>query len=133
MELDHVQVAMPAGGEDAARRFYTGLLGLTEVPKPESLLATGGVWFEPGVHMGVETDFRPARKAHPGLTTTDLDAVAARLARPARMSNGTSACRACAASTRTTRSATGSRSSRGREYLRPGPGYSGGGPIGFAT
>jgi catechol 2,3-dioxygenase-like lactoylglutathione lyase family enzyme len=80
VELDHVQVAMPAGGEDVARRFYTGLLGLTEVPKPEALRVTGGVWFEPGVHMGVEADFRPARKAHPGLATTDLDAVAARLA-----------------------------------------------------
>jgi catechol 2,3-dioxygenase-like lactoylglutathione lyase family enzyme len=78
--LDHVQVAMPTGGEDAARRFYTGLLGLPEIPKPESLRATGGVWFEPGVHMGVEADFRPARKAHPGLSTTDLDGIAARLA-----------------------------------------------------
>lgn len=77
--LDHVQVAMPAGGEDAARRFYTGLLGLAEVPKPESLRATGGVWFEPGVHMGIEADFRPARKAHPGLSVPDLDAVADRL------------------------------------------------------
>jgi len=49
------------------------------VPKPESLVATGGVWFEPGVHLGVEADFRPARKAHPGLSTTDLDGVATRL------------------------------------------------------
>jgi catechol 2,3-dioxygenase-like lactoylglutathione lyase family enzyme len=77
--LDHVQVAMPVGGEDAARRFYTGLLGLAEVPKPEPLRATGGVWFEWGVHMGVEADFRPARKAHPGLSVADLDGVAARL------------------------------------------------------
>lgn len=77
--LDHVQVAMPAGGEDAARGFYTGLLGLAEAPKPEPLRATGGVWFEGGVHMGVEADFRPARKAHPGLSVADLDAVAARL------------------------------------------------------
>ncbi len=77
--LDHVQVAIPAGGEDAARRFYTGLLGLAEIPKPESLRSTGGVWFEPGVHLGVEADFSPARKAHPGLGTTDLDGVAARL------------------------------------------------------
>ncbi len=77
--LDHVQVAMPAGGEDAARRFYTGLLGLAEIAKPEPLRATGGVWFEPGVHLGVEADFRPARKAHPGLRMADLDATAARL------------------------------------------------------
>jgi catechol 2,3-dioxygenase-like lactoylglutathione lyase family enzyme len=77
--LDHVQVAMPAGGEDAARRFYTGLLGLAEIPKPESLRASGGVWFEPGLHIGVESGFRPARKAHPGLAMADLDGIAERL------------------------------------------------------
>ncbi len=70
---------MPAGGEDAARRFYTGLLGLAEIPKPESLRASGGVWFEPGLHMGVEAGFRPARKAHPGLAMADLDGIAERL------------------------------------------------------
>ena len=77
--LDHVQVAMPPGGEDAARRFYAGLLGLAEIGKPEALEANGGVWFEPGVHLGVEASFSPARKAHPGLRTADLDGVAARL------------------------------------------------------
>jgi catechol 2,3-dioxygenase-like lactoylglutathione lyase family enzyme len=79
--LDHVQLAMPAGGEEAARGFYHGLLGLAEVEKPESLRAGGGVWFEPSIHLGVEADFRPARKAHPGLRMPDLDGVAARLAR----------------------------------------------------
>ena len=78
--LDHVQLAMPAGGEDAARRFYAGLLGLAEVAKPEPLRASGGVWFEPGLHLGIEDGFRPARKAHPGLRMTDLDEAAARLA-----------------------------------------------------
>ena len=78
--LDHVQVAIPPGGEDAARRFYAGLLGLREMEKPEPMRATGGVWFEPGVHLGVERDFAPARKAHPGLRVADLDAIAARLA-----------------------------------------------------
>jgi len=78
--LDHVQVAMPPGGEDAARRFYAGLLGLREMEKPEPMRATGGVWFDPGVHLGVERDFAPARKAHPGLRVADLDAIAARLA-----------------------------------------------------
>ena len=78
--LDHMQVAMPAGGEDAARRFYGGLLGLAELEKPEPMQATGGVWFEPGIHLGVEADFRPARKAHPGLRMADLDATAERLA-----------------------------------------------------
>lgn len=77
--LDHVQLAMPAGGEDAARRFYGGLLGLAEVSKPEPMRASGGVWFEPGIHLGVEADFRPARKAHPGLRMADLDATVARL------------------------------------------------------
>ena len=77
--LDHVQVAMPPGGEEAARRFYAGLLGLAEITKPDALQANGGVWFEPGVHLGVESSFRPARKAHPGLRLSDLDGVAARL------------------------------------------------------
>lgn len=77
--LDHVQLAMPAGGEDAARRFYGDLLGLIEVAKPEPLRASGGVWFEPGLHLGIEAGFRPARKAHPGLRMADLDAAAARL------------------------------------------------------
>jgi catechol 2,3-dioxygenase-like lactoylglutathione lyase family enzyme len=77
--LDHVQVAMPPGGEEAARRFYGGLLGLAEITKPDALRANGGVWFEPGVHLGVESSFWPAGKAHPGLRMDDLDAVAARL------------------------------------------------------
>ncbi len=65
--IDHVQLAMPPGEEDRARAFYAGLLGMTEVPKPPHLAARGGCWFEgPGVtvHLGVEQDFRPARKAH---------------------------------------------------------------------
>jgi catechol 2,3-dioxygenase-like lactoylglutathione lyase family enzyme len=79
-ELDHIQVAIPAGGEPAARRFYGELLGLAEVEKPEPLRASGGAWFAPGLHLGVETPFAPARKAHPGLRVDDLDAVAGRLA-----------------------------------------------------
>jgi len=73
--LDHVQLAMPAGQEDAARHFYVGLLGLVEVPKPAHLAARGGAWFESAdvkVHLGVDTDFRPARKAHPGLLVSNL-------------------------------------------------------------
>ncbi|HXD71270.1 MAG TPA: VOC family protein [Gaiellales bacterium] len=77
--LDHVQVAIPPGGEGAARRFYAGLLGLREMEKPEPMRTTGGVWFEPGVHLGVEQEFTPAGKAHPGLRMRDLDAVATRL------------------------------------------------------
>jgi catechol 2,3-dioxygenase-like lactoylglutathione lyase family enzyme len=80
--LDHVQLAMPAGGEADARAFYAGLLGFTEVPKPEHLAGRGGCWFEAGeakVHLGVDHDFRPARKAHPALLVRGLGALAARL------------------------------------------------------
>lgn len=75
--LDHVQLAMPAGGEEEARRFYVGVLGMTEVAKPESLASRGGCWFEcrgAVLHLGVEADFQPARKAHPALRVTDLEA-----------------------------------------------------------
>jgi len=80
--LDHVQVAMPTGREDDARAFYAGVLGLTEVDKPEPLRARGGCWFRgPGVeiHLGVEDPFAPALKAHPALRVTDLEAAAAEL------------------------------------------------------
>ena len=80
--IDHVQLAMPSGGEDSARRFYSELLGLPEVPKPPHLAVRGGCWFEAhGVrlHLGVEQDFRPARKAHPALRVSDLASLAARL------------------------------------------------------
>ena len=66
---------MPRGGESEARAFYGGLLGLTELPKPPHLAVRGGAWFEAGatqVHLGVEDDFRPARKAHPALLVDDL-------------------------------------------------------------
>jgi catechol 2,3-dioxygenase-like lactoylglutathione lyase family enzyme len=81
--IDHVQLAMPPGGEGQAQAFYEGLLGLTRVPKPEPLAARGGCWFERGivkVHLGVEADFRPARKAHPALVVDDLPALVASLA-----------------------------------------------------
>jgi catechol 2,3-dioxygenase-like lactoylglutathione lyase family enzyme len=80
--IDHVQVAAPAGCEPDARAFYGELLGLEELPKPEALAARGGCWFQAGaqeLHIGVEDPFTPARKAHPGLVVTDLDALAARL------------------------------------------------------
>ena len=73
--IEHVQLAMPPGREDAARGFYTGLLGLPEQAKPPALAARGVCWFEgPGVkvHLGVEADFRPALKAHPALLVDDL-------------------------------------------------------------
>ena len=80
--LHHVQLAMPAGQEDAARRFFGGVLGMVEVAKPPVLAARGGAWFRAGgleVHLGVEDGFRPARKAHPGILVADLDAVVRRL------------------------------------------------------
>ncbi|MFF5025870.1 VOC family protein [Streptomyces collinus] len=80
--LDHVQLAAPPGTEDALRAFYTGALGMTEIPKPPVLAARGGCWFRAGavqLHVGVERDFRPAKKAHPGLRVTGIDALAARL------------------------------------------------------
>ncbi|MYQ45124.1 glyoxalase [Streptomyces sp. SID4985] len=80
--VDHVQLAAPAGSEDALRAFYTGALGMTEIPKPPVLAARGGCWFQTAgvqLHLGVEEDFRPARKAHPGLRVRDIEAYAARL------------------------------------------------------
>jgi ribosomal protein S18 acetylase RimI-like enzyme len=83
--IDHVQVAAPAGGEDAARAFYGELLGLPELPKPERLRERGGVWFGVGdqqLHVGIEEHFAPARKAHPALAVpraSDLSVLAARL------------------------------------------------------
>jgi len=85
VSLDHVQIAAPAGCEAAARRFFGELVGLPEVEKPEPLRARGGAWFALGdrqLHVGVEADFEPARKAHVGLrlAPAELDALAARLA-----------------------------------------------------
>lgn len=73
--IDHVQLAMPPGEEQAARDFYAGILGVPEVDKPENLAKRGGCWFERGalkIHLGVEHDFRPAKKAHPALTVVGL-------------------------------------------------------------
>lgn len=76
--LDHVQLAMPAGEEEAAEAFYCGLLGFEVMAKPPVLAARGGRWFgcdggRVQLHLGVEDDFRPARKAHPALLVEDLD------------------------------------------------------------
>jgi catechol 2,3-dioxygenase-like lactoylglutathione lyase family enzyme len=76
--IDHVQLAMPAGEEDRARAFYAGLLGMVEVPKPPELAKRGGCWFASGsmqIHLGVESDFRPAQKAHPALRCRDYGAL----------------------------------------------------------
>ena len=80
--IDHVQLAMPARREDDAVAFYDGLLGLPQQQKPPHLAVRGGCWFGEGpvrIHLGVEQDFRPARKAHPALLVEDLDDLVGRL------------------------------------------------------
>lgn len=80
--IEHVQLAMPPGQEEQARAFYSGLLGLTERAKPPTLAVRGGCWFEQAgvkLHLGVEAQFRPARKAHPALIVDDLPALIAAL------------------------------------------------------
>ena len=75
-QLDHILLAIPPGAEDRCRPFYVGLLGMTEVEKPDILAKRGGLWLRSGVvvlHLGVEAEFRPARKAHPALRVSDLD------------------------------------------------------------
>jgi catechol 2,3-dioxygenase-like lactoylglutathione lyase family enzyme len=80
--IDHVQLAAPPGCEDAARRFFGELLGLEEIEKPEPLKGRGGVWFRVGtqqLHVGVEPDFSPARKAHPAFSVSGYDELQSRL------------------------------------------------------
>ncbi|MGW2639415.1 VOC family protein [Streptomyces sp. NPDC001348] len=88
--LDHVQLAAPPGSEDLLRAYYVDVLGMTEIPKPPALAVRGGCWFRAGavqLHLGIEAapagggkcQFRPARKAHPGLRVTGIEAYAARL------------------------------------------------------
>lgn len=79
--LHHVQLAMPPGEERRARAFFADLLGMEEIVKPPELAKRGGVWFRDGeleLHLGVEQEFSPATKAHPGILTDALDEVAAR-------------------------------------------------------
>jgi len=83
IRIDHVQLAMPAGGEDEATAFYEGVLGIPRVPKPAHLAVRGGCWFEAGelkVHLGVEADFRPATKAHPAFVVDDVFVLARSIA-----------------------------------------------------
>jgi catechol 2,3-dioxygenase-like lactoylglutathione lyase family enzyme len=74
--IDHIQIAAPEGCESAAREFYGSVLGMKEIEKPSVLRARGGCWFECGsqqLHIGVERDFKPARKAHPAFAVFHLD------------------------------------------------------------
>jgi len=80
--IDHVQLPIPRGGDEAARRFYGEVLGFTEVPKPEPMRGRGGLWFYAGpvgIHLGLEDGMRPSEKTHPALVVRGLDAYAARL------------------------------------------------------
>jgi len=80
--IHHVQVAIPPGRDEAARKFYVGVLGMEEIPKPPSLAARGGLWCRlqgAELHLGVEAEFRPARKAHPAFSVDGLDALRERL------------------------------------------------------
>lgn len=81
--LDHIQIAIPEGGEEQARAFWSGLVGLTEIEKPAALKARGGCWFGldgAELHLGTQSPFTPATKAHPGLRVTDIAALAEKLA-----------------------------------------------------
>jgi catechol 2,3-dioxygenase-like lactoylglutathione lyase family enzyme len=83
--IDHVQLAAPPGCEEAARRFFSDVLGMSEVDMPAALRRRGGVWFRCGaqqLHVGVEDPHRPAHKAHPALLVDggELEATAGRLA-----------------------------------------------------
>lgn len=80
--LHHVQLAMPQGGEAQASAFYAGILDMTAVPKPAALAGRGGIWFEAGpirLHLGIETPFTPARKAHPAFEVADIGRVTKQL------------------------------------------------------
>jgi catechol 2,3-dioxygenase-like lactoylglutathione lyase family enzyme len=82
--IDHVQLAMPNGEEEAARRFYRDVLGMKELAKPAELAKRGGCWFESGgvqIHLGVDHDFHPAKKAHPALRCANYAKLTARLQR----------------------------------------------------
>ncbi len=80
LSLDHVQVAIPVGGETRAREFYAGILGFTEIAKPTSMADRNSIWFAAGavnLHLGVEPEFHPAKRAHPAFVVADLDDILA--------------------------------------------------------
>jgi catechol 2,3-dioxygenase-like lactoylglutathione lyase family enzyme len=83
LHLDHIQLAIPAGSEGACRAFFVDVLGMRELAKPPVLAKRGGLWLKAGtveIHLGVDSQFRPAAKAHPGIAIVNIDALAARLA-----------------------------------------------------
>lgn len=82
LSIDHIQIAMPVGEEEKARAFYVNMLGFDEIPKPAELVKRGGAWFQSQnvqLHLGVEADFRAARKAHSAFIVSDLDTLIAKI------------------------------------------------------
>lgn len=82
LSIDHIQIAMPVGEEERARAFYINVLGFNEIPKPAELAKRGGAWFQSQnvqLHLGVEADFKAARKAHPAFIVSDLESLIARV------------------------------------------------------
>jgi catechol 2,3-dioxygenase-like lactoylglutathione lyase family enzyme len=80
LRLDHVQIAIPAGGETRARDFYSGILGFTEIDKPAAMAGRNSIWFIAGpvnLHLGIEPDFHPAKCAHPAFIVDSLDEIVA--------------------------------------------------------
>jgi catechol 2,3-dioxygenase-like lactoylglutathione lyase family enzyme len=78
LSLDHVQVAIPVGGEDRAREFYSGILGFLEIQKPAAMAGRNSIWFTAGpvnLHLGIEPEFHPAKRAHPALVVEGLDEI----------------------------------------------------------
>jgi catechol 2,3-dioxygenase-like lactoylglutathione lyase family enzyme len=107
--IDHVQLAMPGGQEQAARNFYAGVLGMREPPKPAELAARGGCWFEIGgvqIHLGVEPDFHPAKRAHPAFRCAEYDTLLDKFRSAGITVHEPNDIPACAAATFTTASAT---------------------------
>jgi catechol 2,3-dioxygenase-like lactoylglutathione lyase family enzyme len=80
LSLDHVQIAIPIGNENRARGFYSGILGFTEIEKPPQMAERKSIWFVAGavsLHLGIEPDFTPAKRAHPAFVVVDLDKILA--------------------------------------------------------
>ena len=73
--IDHIQLNIPPGEEEAGRSFYCGILGFAEIEKPEALKKNGGFWVEAGeiqLHIGVEERPGPSKR-HPAFEITDVD------------------------------------------------------------
>jgi len=86
LSIDHVQIAIPIASENRARAFYSGILGFTEVAKPPQMAERKSIWFIAGavnLHLGIEPDFTPAKRAHPALIVEGLDAILAACERAA--------------------------------------------------